>query len=134
MIGWKECIKFNPNTKSMPFDIYLVKLDIPDDAIVCKCGPSDLVSNRYRCSKARVIDIIGNPKTDVVESLRAVTWYARGRTKSALSYCTYKLGEMVYPDSFDEDPTHAYSNGIYFIDELSEVLKYKYGTMEIFRN
>lgn len=111
------------------FDIYLVKLDIPNDAIVYKCGPVDFAGNCYCCSKARVIDIIGNPKTDVVESPRAAASYARGRTKSALSYCTYKLGEMVYPDSFDEDPTHTYSNGIYFVDALNKEVKYKYGLL-----
>jgi hypothetical protein len=36
----------------------------------------------------------------------------------------YRIGRMVYPDSFDSDPDHDCSNGIHFFVTIEEAMRY----------
>jgi len=79
---------------------YLVELKIPEDA-----KRFAFMGCFGRCSKAKVVSIepLGDSKdVDVVS------------TKYKDSVCEYRVGEMVYPDKFDENPLRTNSNGIHF--------------------
>ena len=88
-IGWKKVGR------------YLVKLEIPEDA-----RRSSATTNKCRCDKAKVLDIICM-SDDHPLNLQEITNF--NYTKA-----TYKVGEMVYPDSFDEDRWNECSHGIHF--------------------
>ena len=88
-IGWKKVGR------------YLVKLEIPEDA-----KRSSANTNKCRCDKAKVLDIICI--SDVHQhNLQEITNLNYAET-------TYKVGEMVYPDSFDEYRWNECSHGIHF--------------------
>ena len=97
-IGWKKVEKS-----------YLVKLEIPEDA-----RRSSATSNKCRCDKAKVLAI-----TDLEEkeTFSEVTNYE-------YAPCTYKVGEFVYPDSFDEDRWNECSHGIHFFINKQETINY----------
>ena len=87
-IGWKK--------------IYgcLIKLEIPEDA-----KRSSSTTRKCRCDKAKVLEIIDiNTKKQITEVIN-----------DAFNHkTTYKVGEMVYPDKFDENRWNECSNGIHF--------------------
>ena len=77
---------------------YIVKLEIPEDA-----KRSSATTRKCRASKAKVLEIqkMDGSRADVTE----VTSDRGG---------VYRVGEMVYPDKWDDDRWNECSNGIHF--------------------
>ena len=98
-IGWKKVGR------------YLVKLEIPDDA-----KRSSAISTKCRCDKAKVLDIICT-SNDRTLNLQEITNFNHTET-------TYRVGEMVYADSFDEDRRNECSHGIHFFINKQEAINY----------
>ena len=98
-IGWKKVGR------------YLVKLEIPEDA-----KRSSATTNKCRCDKAKVLDIICM-SDDHPLNLQEITTFNYTKT-------TYKVGEMVYPDSFDEDRWNECSHGIHFFINKQDAINY----------
>ena len=88
----------------------LVKLEVPEDARRCSA-----TSSKCRCDKALVLEI-RNLESD--ETLDQII------NKSYSPYVIYKVGEMVFPDSFDEDRWNECSHGIHFFIDKSEAINY----------
>jgi hypothetical protein len=97
-IGWKKVSN------------HLIMLEIPEDAKRCSC-----TSNKCRCDKAKVLGIT-NLKTEEFVSEIKNTSYS--------PYVTYVVGEMVYPDSFDENRWNECSHGIHFFINKQEAINY----------
>ena len=88
---------------------YLVKLQIPEDARRCSA-----TTRKCRCDKAMVLDITsldGNKHYDEV-------------TNNRYNETIYKVGEFVYPDSFDENRWNECSNGIHFFVNKQDAINY----------
>ena len=87
----------------------LVKLEIPEDAQRCSA-----TSQKCRCSKAKVLAITdcdgNNPMDEIINTNEVVT--------------LYKVGEMVYPDSFDENRWNECSHGIHFFINKQDAIDY----------
>ena len=98
-IGWKKV------------DRYLVKLEIPEDA-----KRSSATTNMCRCDKAKVLDIICTSDDNPLKP-QEITNYHYTKT-------IYKVGEMVYPDSFDEDRWNENSHGIHFFINKQDAINY----------
>lgn len=98
-IGWKKVER------------YLVKLEIPEDA-----KRSSATTHKCRCSKAKVLEIInlmtGEHKNYIVNYNRP-------------DKLVYKVGEMVYPDSFDDNRWNECSHGIHFFINKQEAIDYE---------
>ena len=97
-IGWKK-VKWK----------YLVKLQIPEEARRCSA-----TTRKCRCDKAMVLEITsldGNKHYDEV-------------TNNNYSETIYKVGEMVYPDSFDENRWNECSHGIHFFVNKEDAINY----------
>ena len=90
---------------------YLVKLQVPEDA-----RRSSATTNKCRCDKALVLDIyeIGNEDHHIDEILNT----------SQDAELLYKVGEMVYPDSFDENRWNECSHGIHFFINKQDAINY----------
>ena len=97
-IGWKK--------------VYgnLIKLEIPEDARRCSC-----TSQKCRCDKAKVLSV-WNMRLE--EEVLEVVNHAYGQETR------YKVGEMVYPDSFDEDRRNECSHGIHFFINKQDAIDY----------
>ena len=96
-IGWKKVHR------------KLVKLEIPEDAQRCSC-----TSQKCRCSKAKVLSITdydGNNPIDEILNTNETP-------------LLYKVGEMVYPDSFDENRWNECSHGIHFFINKQDAINY----------
>ena len=78
----------------------LIKLEIPEDARRCSA-----TSQKCRCDKAKVLSV-WNMRLE--EEVSEVVNHAYDQNT------LYKVGEMVYPDSFDEDRWNECSHGIHF--------------------
>lgn len=105
-IGWKKILS--------TFDgsgCYLVKLRIPEDA-----KRSSATTNKCRCDKAEVLEI-----TEILtgEKVNSVV-----NTNISERPTVYKVGEMVYPDSFDENRNNECSHGIHFFIDKQSALNY----------
>ena len=88
---------------------YLVKLQIPEDA-----RRLSATTRKCRCDKAMVLDITsldGNKHYDEV-------------TNTNYNKTIYKVGEMVYPDSFDENRWNECSHGIHFFINKEDAINY----------
>ena len=87
----------------------LIELRIPADA-----KRSSATTDKCRCDKAFVVSItdIGNDKeiTEIVNHNRAKT--------------VYRVGEMVFPDSFDDNRWNECSNGIHFFTNKESAINY----------
>lgn len=96
-IGWKKV------------NGHLIKLEIPEDAKRCSA-----TTNKCRCDKAMVLSI-----TDIETGAERnhITNFNYAKT-------TYTVGEMVYPDSFDENRWNECSNGIHFFINKQEAIDY----------
>ena len=96
-IGWKKVSE------------KLIKLLIPSDA-----KRSSATSYKCRCDKAKVLEITdldgSNPITSIINYKYAKTQYV--------------VGEMVFPDSFDENRWEECSNGIHFFINKQEAINY----------
>ena len=100
-IGWKK------------IDKILIKLEIPEDA-----RRSSATTNKCRCDKAKVLgfyDILGVNELDMTELVN-----------NKYKECKYVKGEMVYPDSFDEDRWNECSHGIHFFVNKQDAINYDY--------
>ena len=96
-IGWK-------NVKGK-----LIKLLIPEDA-----KRQSSTGWKCRCDKAKVLaitDLNGSNPIDEITSMD----YAK---------CTYKIGEIVYPDSFDDNRWEECSHGIHFFANKQQAIDY----------
>ena len=96
-IGWKK--------------VYdkLIKLEIPEDARRCSS-----TSLKCRCDKARVLKI-----TSLDESMEYDSVINHNYEE-----LIYKEGEIVYPDSFDEDRWNECSHGIHFFINKQDAINY----------
>ena len=97
-IGWKK-IAYK----------YLVMLEIPEDAQRCSAA-----TNKCRCDKAKVLGITDISTNEVLDSV----------VNSNYHKTTYTVGEMVYPDSFDENRWNECSNGIHFFINKQDAINY----------
>ena len=89
--GWKKVIENGTR--------YLVKLEIPEDA-----RRSSATGRKCRCNKAMVLEI-----TDIESGERKDSVH-----NNNYKPVTYKVGEMVYPDKFDDNRWNECSHGIHF--------------------
>ena len=96
-IGWKKVRD------------YLIKLEIPEDAKRCSA-----TTNKCRCDKAKVLSITSIKSGEETQEL----------CNDRYSACVYKVGEMVYPDKFDDDRWNECSNGIHFFINRQEAINY----------
>ena len=97
-IGWKKVA-----------NEYLVMLEIPEDARRCSA-----TTQKCRCDKAKVLGITNIKTNEVLESV----------VNSNYHETTYTVGEMVYPDSFDENRWNECSHGIHFFINKQDALNY----------
>ena len=97
-IGWKKVRD------------YLIKLEIPEDAKRCSA-----TTNKCRCDRAKVLSITHLSSNKEIIGEIENNNYVR---------CVYKVGEMVYPDKFDDDRWNECSNGIYFFINKQEAINY----------
>jgi hypothetical protein len=96
-IGWKK------------IDGFLVKLEIPEDA-----RRSSATGVKCRCDKAKVLGITDLSDEKQVNEI----------TNTRYEHCLYKVGEMVYPDSFDGDRWNECSHGIHFFVNKQSAIDY----------
>ena len=101
-VGFKKC-------RSYEGEDVIVKLEIPEDA-----KRSSATTRKCRCSKAKVVSIIGIKSGKNYE-------VAFSRHDSRF---LYRVGETVVPDSFDEDRWDECSNGIHFFITKQEAIDY----------
>ena len=88
---------------------YLVKLQIPEDA-----RRSSATTRKCRCDKALVLDITSLDGEEHYDEV----------TNNNYKETVYKVGEMVYPDSFDENRWNECSHGIHFFVNKEDAIKY----------
>ena len=88
---------------------YLVKLQVPEDARRCSA-----TTRKCRCDKALVLDIT---------SLDGETHFDEV-VNNNYKKTIYKVGEFVYPDSFDENRWCECSNGIHFFVNKDDAINY----------
>ena len=96
-IGWKKVYK------------YLIKLEIPADAK--RCSATTL---KCRCDKAMVLKITNLDETKEYDSVINANY----------AELTYKVDEMVYPDSFDDNRWNECSHGIHFFINKQDAIDY----------
>ena len=88
---------------------YLVKIQIPEDA-----RRSSATTRKCRCDKAMVLEIT---------SLDGETHFDEV-VNNNYKKTIYKVGEMVYPDSFDENRWNECSHGIHFFINKEDAINY----------
>ena len=99
-VGWKKV------------NNVLIKLEIPADA-----KRSSATTNKCRCDKAKVLgfyDSLGSKELNITELVNDK--YGKK--------CKYVKGEMVYPDSFDENRWNECSHGIHFFVNKQDAINY----------
>ena len=97
-IGWKKINKI------------LIKLEIPEDA-----RRSSATTKKCRCDKAKVLDFYDLNSTELnIDKI----------INHSYNMCEYIKGEMVYPDSFDEDRWNECSHGIHFFINKQDAINY----------
>ena len=101
-VGFKKCLAYEGEE-------VLVKLEIPEDA-----KRSSATTRKCRCSKAKVILITG------IVTRKEYDEAFSQRDKRFV----YRVGETVFPDSFDEDRWNECSNGIHFFITNQEAIDY----------
>ena len=99
-IGWKKVGR------------YLIKLQIPEDAKRCSA-----TGKKCRCDKAMVLDITCISDKNALNLTEIIN---TAYTPSI----TYRVGEMVYPDSFDENRWDECSHGIHFFINKQDAINY----------
>ena len=88
----------------------LIKLLIPEDAKRCSA-----TTYKCRCDKAQVLAITSLNEKSSFDSVVNVTYTPN---------IEYKVGEMVFPDKFDEDRWNECSNGIHFFINKQDAIIY----------
>ena len=97
-IGWKKINKV------------LIKLEIPEDA-----RRSSATTKKCRCDKAKVLGFYDLNSTELnIDKI----------INNSYNTCEYIKGEMVYPDSFDEDRWNECSHGIHFFINKQDAINY----------
>ena len=96
--GWKKV-----------YGYFLIKLQIPEDA-----RRTSATARKCRCDKAMVLDITSLDGNEHFEEV----------TNTKYNKTIYKVGEMVYPDSFDENRWNECSNGIHFFVNKQDAINY----------
>lgn len=91
-------------------DNYIIELDIPAEA-----KRSSATTRKCRCEFAKVISITN---LDGIESRKTTI------TNTNYNDTDYTIGEIVYPDSFDEDRWKECSHGIHFFITRQEAVEY----------
>lgn len=86
----------------------IIELQIPADA-----KRSSATTRRCRCDKAKVISIKDEEGNDI-----------EGIVNTNYTKTAYKVGGMVYPDSFDEDRFNECSHGIHFFVNKQDAIDY----------
>ena len=109
--AWKKVVAVVDDDVINPLHTFLVKLEIPEDA-----KRLSSYSNKCRCDKAKVLEIIDLSTNKQVSQVLNCAY--------RLSQTLYKVGEMVYPDSFDEDRWNECSNGIHFFKDKESAMYY----------
>ena len=89
---------------------HLVKLEIPEDARRCSA-----TTNKCRCDKAKVLEITRIEDGAITDEIV---------NRSYNPSVTYRVGEMVFSDSFDEDRWNECSHGIHFFINKDEAINY----------
>ena len=97
-IGWKKV------------NNCLIMLEIPEDAKRCSC-----TSQKCRCDKAKVLGITNLDTNESVSEIKNTSYFPA---------VTYVVGEMVYPDSFDENRWNECSHGIPFFINKQNAIDY----------
>ena len=97
-VGWKKA------------EDKLIKLLIPEDA-----KRSSATTQKCRCSKAQVLEITDLDGTNPVTELKHDAYD---------HITTYKVGEIVFPDSFDENRWNECSHGIHFFINKQDAIDY----------
>ena len=97
-IGWKKV------------NNHLIMLEIPEDARRCSC-----TSQKCRCDKAKVLGITNLDTSELVSEIKNISYSPA---------ITYVVGEMVYPDSFDENRWNECSHGIHFFINKQNAIDY----------
>ena len=87
----------------------IVKLFIPEDA-----KRSSATTNKCRCDKAKVLEIINLETNEHIDEIVNKGYM-----------CVYKVGEMAYPDKFDDNRWDECSNGIHFFVNKQEAIEYR---------
>jgi hypothetical protein len=88
----------------------LIKLEIPEDAKRCSAN-----SQKCRCDKAKVLAITDLNGENPIDEIKNV---------SRKPHTLYKVGEIVLPDSFDENRWNECSNGIHFFINKQDAINY----------
>ena len=88
----------------------LVKLQIPEDARRCSA-----TTQKCRCDKAIVLAITDTDGSNPIEEIE---------NTAQDHHVTYKVGELVLPDSFDEDRWNECSHGIHFFINKQDAIDY----------
>ena len=89
---------------------FLVKLLIPADA-----KRSSATTDKCRCEFADVLEITNIETNQAVQSVENIT---------RVPNITYRVGERVYPDSFDENRWNECSHGIHFFVDKESAIHY----------
>ena len=89
---------------------YIVKLQIPEDAKRCSAA-----SRKCRCDKALVL---------AIETIEGEAADVSTLTNCAYAECVYTVGEMVYPDSLDDNRWNECSHGIHFFVNRQEAVNW----------
>ena len=88
---------------------FLVKLQIPEDA-----RRSSATTRKCRCDKAMVIEITSLDGEEHYDEV----------TNNNYKETIYKVGEFVYPDSFDENRWRECLHGIHFFVNKEDAINY----------
>ena len=112
-IGYKIA---HSNYENRCFDnMCLIKLEIPEDAYRISPYFSFSGSKKCRCDKAKVLEI-----TSIIDPDKH---YDIAYSDYDLNF-EYKVGEMVYCDTFDDDREKECTNGIHFFMAKDDVYSY----------
>ena len=109
-IGWKKCNSFDD--KGIINNKYIVKLEIPADAK--RCSGTGI---KCRSNKAKVLEI---QNFDGTIADIAIVYSHHNQD------FPYKVGEIVYPDSFDDRFWLECSHGIHFFMKREDAVNYCY--------
>ena len=115
-IGYK---KVEITSDQLPDSVWsneiIAVLEIPADAKRIGFG-----TNKCRCSKAKVLRF-EDLKGDIIYGDVIARSYSYNYMDKSI---TYKVGEIVYPDSFDESKFNTCSNGIHFFMSKEDAINY----------
>ena len=96
-IGWKKVKGF------------LIQLDIPSDA-----KRSSATSNKCRCDKAMVLSITNIENGESINKI----------DNDEYAHTEYVVGQVVFPDSWDENRFNECSHGIHFFIDKQDAIDY----------